>query len=56
MGTCLWPLAGLKITVGCADHPLLVTVPSQDFLIVDRQGPGENLEEVDLAEPAVIVT
>ncbi len=26
-------------------HPLLVRIPEQDFLIVDRSGPGENLEE-----------
>jgi ureidoglycolate lyase len=26
-------------------HPLLVIVPNHDFLVVDRGGPGENLEE-----------
>ena len=26
-------------------HPLLVLVPNHDFLVVDRGGPGENLEE-----------
>ena len=29
-------------------HPLLVLEPDSDFLIVDRSGPGENLNEVDL--------
>lgn len=29
-------------------HPLLVLEPNSDFLIVDRAGPGENLNEVDL--------
>jgi ureidoglycolate lyase len=29
-------------------HPLLVLAERQDFLVIDRQGPGENLEEVDL--------
>ena len=26
-------------------HPLLVLVPNHDFLVIDRGGPGENLEE-----------
>ncbi|WP_245562948.1 ureidoglycolate lyase [Thalassospira lucentensis] len=29
-------------------HPLLVLESDSDFLIVDRSGPGENLNEVDL--------
>ncbi|SLN76082.1 ureidoglycolate lyase [Oceanibacterium hippocampi] len=33
-------------------HPLLVLVPEQDFLIADRAGPGENLEEVWFADGA----
>ncbi|MEM8811198.1 MAG: ureidoglycolate lyase [Pseudomonadota bacterium] len=35
-------------------HPLLVLAPSQDFLVVDRTGPGTNLEEARLAETAEI--
>ena len=35
-------------------HPLLVLQAQQDFLIVDRDGPGENLEEIDLPDPATI--
>ncbi len=31
-------------------HPLLVLEPDSDFLIVDRGGPGDNLEEVLLPE------
>ena len=27
-------------------HPLLILEPHQDFLIIDREGPGKNLEEV----------
>lgn len=27
-------------------HPLLIIEPAQDFLVADRQGTGENLEEV----------
>ena len=29
-------------------HPLLVLEPNSDFLIVDRSGPGNNLNEIDL--------
>ncbi|MFH1806539.1 MAG: ureidoglycolate lyase [Pseudomonadota bacterium] len=29
-------------------HPLLVLEPDSDFLIVDRSGPGHNLDEIDL--------
>lgn len=29
-------------------HPLLVLAEDSDFLIVDRSGPGNNLDEVDL--------
>lgn len=29
-------------------HPLLVLEPESDFLIVDRSGPGNNLNEIDL--------
>ena len=34
--------------------PLLVLDRESDFLIVDRKGPGNNLEEVDLPEPAFL--
>ena len=37
-------------------HPLLVLVPDHEFLVVDRDGPGDNLEEVSFATPAVLVT
>ena len=26
-------------------HPLLILAPAQDFLVIDREGPGNNLEE-----------
>lgn len=32
-------------------HPLLVLDANAEFLIIDRKGPGLNLEEVELAEP-----
>jgi len=31
-------------------HPLLVLTDASPFLVVDRGGPGDNLEEVRLAE------
>lgn len=35
-------------------HPLLVLTERQDFLVVDRRGPGENLEVIPLAHAAAI--
>ncbi|MCA1242821.1 ureidoglycolate lyase [Stappia stellulata] len=37
---------GIQIARGVWHHPLLVLQPSQDFLVVDRAGAGNNLEEV----------
>lgn len=42
---------GVSYGVGVWHHPLLVLVPAQDFLVVDREGPGANCDEV--AFPAV---
>lgn len=36
-------------------HPLLVLDQDSDFLIIDRKGPGNNLEEVQLGEPAMLM-
>jgi ureidoglycolate lyase len=36
---------GVRYARGVWHHPLLVLDPSQDFLVLDRQGPGANLEE-----------
>jgi len=36
-------------------HPLLVLEPDHDFLVIDRGGAGENLEEVWFEESAKIV-
>ena len=41
---------GINYARGTWHHPLLVLQPQQ-FFIVDRQGPGVNLEEVGLASP-----
>lgn len=35
-------------------HPLLVLDPDSRFLIVDRKGPGDNLEERFLSEPLLL--
>jgi ureidoglycolate lyase len=32
-------------------HPLLILQPEQDFLVVDREGPGVNLEELVYPTP-----
>jgi ureidoglycolate lyase len=37
-------------------YPLLVLDRESDFLIIDRKGPGNNLEEVTLPEPALLET
>lgn len=34
--------------------PLLVLAPDSDFLVVDRKGPGNNLEEATLPKPATL--
>ncbi|MEP6827981.1 MAG: ureidoglycolate lyase [Aestuariivirga sp.] len=41
---------GINYARGTWHHPLLVLQP-QKFFIVDRKGPGVNLEEVGLASP-----
>jgi len=45
---------GVQYNTGVWHHPLLVLVPEQDFLIVDREGPGDNLEEVRIEPKAEI--
>lgn len=42
---------GVQLAAGTWHHPLLVLEAMQDFLVVDRTGPGENLEECALAGP-----
>jgi ureidoglycolate lyase len=44
---------GVQYDAGVWHHPLLVLALEQDFLVVDRQGPGSNLEEVRI-EPRQI--
>ena len=45
---------GVQYATGVWHHPLLVLAPEQDFLIVDRDGPGQNLEEITLEPSASI--
>lgn len=42
---------GVTYGKGVWHHPLLVLEPESDFLIVDRAGPGNNLNEIDLEMP-----
>ena len=45
---------GVQYHTNIWHHPLLVLAPEQDFLVVDRQGPGDNLEEIQLEPKAEI--
>ena len=47
------PEQGVQIGRGVWHHPLL-TLAAQDFLVVDRDRPDENLEEVRLPAPVPI--
>lgn len=46
---------GVQYATNVWHHPLLVLQAEQDFFIVDRDGPGTNLEERQLADHAEIV-
>ena len=43
---------GVSYRRGTWHHPLLILAPAQEFLVVDRDGPGRNLEEVALGAAA----
>lgn len=43
-------LQGVNYARNIWHHPLLVLTDASPFLVVDRGGPGDNLEEVKLAE------
>ena len=43
---------GVSYRRGTWHHPLLILHREQDFLVVDRDGPGGNLEEVALGQAA----
>jgi len=44
------PHQGVNYARGTWHHFLLALEAESDFLVVDREGPGDNLDEVDLAE------
>ncbi len=46
---------GVNYARGTWHFPLLVFAPSR-FIVVDRKGPGKNLEEAMLAEPLSLLT
>jgi ureidoglycolate lyase len=45
---------GVQYARGVWHHPLIVLGAAQDFLVVDRLGPGANLEEIALDPPGEI--
>jgi ureidoglycolate lyase len=45
---------GINYARNAWHFPLLVLDRDSDFLVVDRKGPGNNLEEVTLPEPAIL--
>ena len=46
---------GVNYRAGIWHHPLLVLAPSQEFLVIDRDGAGDNLEEIWFAEPTLTI-
>lgn len=49
------PQQGVNYARGTWHHFLLAQEAESDFLVVDREGPGDNLDEVELAEADWIV-
>lgn len=47
---------GVNYAKGVWHHPLLALEVTSDFLIIDRSGPGDNCDIVDLDQPGVIPT
>lgn len=48
------PGQGVNFAAGVWHHPLIADAAGQRFLVVDRTGPGENLELAGLDRPAVV--
>ena len=44
------PNQGVNYARGTWHHFLLALEAESDFLVIDREGPGENLDEIELAE------
>ena len=45
---------GINYAPGVWHHPILALESVSDFIVLDREGPGENCDVVTLADPAVI--
>lgn len=45
---------GVNYAKGVWHHPLLALNKTSDFLVVDRSGPGDNCDVVDLEQPATL--
>ncbi|MFM9915628.1 MAG: ureidoglycolate lyase [Rhizobacter sp.] len=45
---------GVNYAAGVWHHPLLALHETSDFLVLDREGPGDNCDEVTLDPPATI--
>ena len=45
------PGQGINYAPGVWHHPLLALNETCDFLVIDRSGPGDNCDEIALAEP-----
>ncbi len=45
---------GVNYAPGTWHHPLLALEAVSDFLVIDRAGPGDNCDVIQLARPAVI--
>jgi len=49
------PGQGVNYAKGVWHHPLLALNEISDFLVIDRSGPGNNCDEITLAEPRFLV-
>ncbi|NYT84554.1 ureidoglycolate lyase [Pollutimonas harenae] len=45
---------GVNYRTGVWHHPLLALDQASDFLVIDRSGPGENCDVVNLSPPGII--
>jgi ureidoglycolate lyase len=45
---------GVSYAIGAWHHPLLILQSKQDFLVIDRDGPGANCEEIVFPETRII--
>ncbi|MYN12527.1 ureidoglycolate lyase [Pusillimonas sp. TS35] len=50
------PGQGVNYAAGVWHHPLLALDAVSDFLVIDRSGPGDNCDVIDLAQPCQIAS